>query len=288
MSLYEGLNEGSFKRSAVRRLPICFCLDVSGSMIRSTANDTPRIQELNESFRRFLETMRSNEAVAEAADIAVLTFGGTVRIEQNMTPIDQMPEQRYLVRKHTMTPLGEAILGGIQLLELRKEAYKKKGIKYFQPWLVVLTDGEPEGYTAMEAMDEAVETVHKLEAEQKLVVFPVGVGDDVEFSQLGRLSSRMSHLIRMDADKLDSFFQFLNASSTQVVVKDEQVIPDLFGTPGKDATGDRGSETESTETGSREARGTEPPAVPEETGGAAAAVQPEPYVEGINLDDWCI
>ena len=143
MSLYEGLNEGSFKRSAVRRLPICFCLDVSGSMIRSTANDTPRIQELNESFRRFLETMRSNEAVAEAADIAVLTFGGTVRIEQNMTPIDQMPEQRYLVRKHTMTPLGEAILGGIQLLEMRKEAYKKKGIKYFQPWLVVLTDGDP-------------------------------------------------------------------------------------------------------------------------------------------------
>ena len=47
MSMYEGITEGDFGKSTKKRLPICFCLDVSGSMISPMANGGTRIGELN-------------------------------------------------------------------------------------------------------------------------------------------------------------------------------------------------------------------------------------------------
>ena len=217
MSQYEGLTQGSFKNSTARRLPICFCLDVSGSMIAKTTRGTKRIDEMNAAFNRFLEAMKGNEVVAESADVAALTFGGKVDVPLQMTPISQVETQTFDVRKRSFTPLGEAILTAIQLLDLRKQGYKDNGMKYFQPWLVVITDGEPEGDGAAEAMDEAVQMINQLESEGKIVIFPVGIGTDVDFRELKRISRIRKEPIRVDETNLSAFFDFLNASSEQVV-----------------------------------------------------------------------
>ena len=52
MSIYEDLRPGDFAKSTKKRLPICFCLDTSGSMIAPTASGKTRIKELNDAFSK--------------------------------------------------------------------------------------------------------------------------------------------------------------------------------------------------------------------------------------------
>ena len=52
------------------RVPVCLCLDVSGSMQGHPIN------ELNAGVRLFYDTIRKDEMAFSAADIAIVTFGG--------------------------------------------------------------------------------------------------------------------------------------------------------------------------------------------------------------------
>ena len=52
------------------RVPVCLCLDVSGSM-----NGEP-IHELNEGVRMFYNAIQEDETALYAAEICIVTFGG--------------------------------------------------------------------------------------------------------------------------------------------------------------------------------------------------------------------
>ena len=41
--------------------------------------------------------------------------------------------------------MGEAINLALDMLESRKSEYSDSGVDYYQPWLVVMTDGQPNG-----------------------------------------------------------------------------------------------------------------------------------------------
>ena len=111
------------------RVPVCLCLDVSGSM------DGLPIQELNEGVRQFYQAIKEDETALYAADICVITFGGTEPVcLRDFSGLDQQPEVPML-SAGGMTPMGEAINLGLDLLERRKEQFRSVGVDYFQPWL---------------------------------------------------------------------------------------------------------------------------------------------------------
>lgn len=221
MSIYEQLEPGDFKKSTRKRLPICFCLDVSGSMIAPTTDNRTRMDELNDAFSKFIETMKNNPEVSASADIGIVTFGGDVRIAQQFIPVSNLNHNSINVNMKSLTPLGEAIQLSLKLLEVRKNAYKQRGIKYYQPWLVVLTDGEPEGKNAKKSMEEAIAQTTKLEGDNKLVVFNVGIGADANLDELKKLSVKRKEPISVTETKLDELFTFLGASSESVIGGDD-------------------------------------------------------------------
>lgn len=217
MSIYEGLTAGDFAKSTKKRLPICFCLDVSGSMCAPTRSGRNRIEELNDAFSKFITAMKANEDVASSADIAIVTFGGKAKILKNFGPLSDIDAPKIEVNKRSLTPMGEAIQVALKLLEIRKNGYKDKGIKYFQPWLVVLTDGEPEGEDANENMEIAIGQATELEASNKLVVFNIGIGADANLDILRKLSVKRESPISVDETNLAELFSFLGSSSESVV-----------------------------------------------------------------------
>lgn len=217
MSIYEGLTAGDFAKSTKKRLPICFCLDVSGSMCAPTKSGRNRIEELNDAFSKFITAMKANEDVASSADIAIVTFGGKAKILKNFGPLSGIDAPKIEVNQRSLTPMGEAIQVALKLLEIRKNGYKDKGIKYFQPWLVVLTDGEPEGEGANENMTIAIGQATELEASNKLVVFNIGIGADANLDILRKLSVKRENPISVDETNLAELFAFLGSSSESVV-----------------------------------------------------------------------
>ncbi len=224
MSIYESLSAGDFAKNTKKRLPICFCLDASGSMEAPTSSGKTRMEELNEAFEKFIKTMKANPDCASSADIAIIKFGGKPEIIKPFGPISNYEFSPIDAVYRSFTPLGEAIQVALKLFEVRKNAYKEKGIKYFQPWLVVLTDGEPEGKEALENMNIAISQTNDLEQNNKLVVFNIGIGSGVNLDMLRRLSVKRTDPIKTEETNLDELFSFLSSSSEAIIGGSNQDI----------------------------------------------------------------
>ncbi len=205
----ESFNASDFGSSTKRRLPICFCLDTSGSMIGNP------IKQLNMGLQNFIASIKANDDTKSATDVAIVTFGSKVDIVMPFGKIrDGLPE---ISASTTLTPIGEGILTSLELLNARKEGYKEMGIKYYQPWLVVITDGAPQGPNAMANMELAIKACNELESDDKLVIFNIGVGNSVDFDILKRLSKKREEPISVSSGDFGKLFEFLGSSSSSVV-----------------------------------------------------------------------
>lgn len=200
-----------FGRSTRRRLPICFCLDVSGSMAGNP------IRQLNDGLQSFFSSIKENEETLAASDICIVTFGGTVDIFLPFGRLNKDTSVPKIQATTSLTPMGEGILTSLELLAARKEGYKQLGIKYYQPWLVVITDGAPQGDDAIENMEKAIVAVNELESSGRLVVFNIGVGNSVDFSLLKRVSVKRPEPICIDSAQFSKLFEFLGSSSSSIV-----------------------------------------------------------------------
>ena len=203
------INASDFGSSTKRRLPICFCLDTSGSMMGNP------IKQLNQGLTNFIASIKANDDTRSATDIAIITFGSSVEIVMPFGKIaGDLPE---ISASTTMTPIGEGILTALELLNARKEGYKEQGIKYYQPWLVVITDGAPQGPNALANMELAIKACNELESNDKLVVFNIGVGNSVDFDILKRLSVKREEPISISSGDFGKLFEFLGSSSSSIV-----------------------------------------------------------------------
>ena len=66
----------------------------------------------------------------------------------------------------------------LDTLEKRKSVYSDVGVLYYQPWVVLMTDGQPNGDPAV--LDRAVQRVTDLVAARKLTVFPSASAADAD------------------------------------------------------------------------------------------------------------
>ena len=205
-----GINASDFGSSTKRRLPICFCLDTSGSMMGNP------IKQLNQGLSNFIASIKANDDTRSSTDIAIITFGSAVEIVMPFGRIsgEGLPD---ISASTTMTPIGEGILTALELLNARKEGYKEQGIKYYQPWLVVITDGAPQGPNAMANMELAIKACNELEKDDKLVIFNIGVGNSVDWDILKRLSVKREEPISVSSGDFGKLFEFLGSSSSSVV-----------------------------------------------------------------------
>ena len=207
----ELFNASDFGTSTKRRLPICFAIDTSGSMMGNP------IKQLNMGLQNFLASIKANDDTRSSTDIAIITFGSKVEVVMPFGKISKENTVPEISASTTLTPIGEGVLTALELLNMRKEGYKELGIKYFQPWLVVITDGAPQGPNAMANMELAIKACNELEANDKLVVFNIGVGSGVDWDILKRLSVKREEPISVNSADFGKLFEFLGSSSSSIV-----------------------------------------------------------------------
>ena len=184
------------------RVAISLVLDVSGSM-----SGTP-IKELNEGVKLFFQSILEDEIAQWAAEISVVTFGGDAKVELDFADVHKQTVPQF--RASGGTPMGEAVDMALNLLEDRKKEYAAVGVDYYQPWLVLMTDGDP-----TDSVDNAARRTSELINEKKLTIFPIGLGEGADMKTLARFSPKREP-VRLKDLNFKEFFEWLSKSVSQV------------------------------------------------------------------------
>lgn len=233
MDKYELLRMEDLLDNPTPRIPICLCLDTSSSMLRIVEGNTvatgekvykdgqtwnivsggiSALDKLKEGVASFYEAINEDEVARFGAEICVVTFDSTVRTISDYATVDVVSTSPNLEADGN-TAMGEGVNHALNLLENRKKQYQEAGVDYYQPWLVLMTDGEPNGKE--EALNQAINRTTELVDAKKLTVFPIGIGPEADMSTLARFSPTRPAL-KLDGMKFKEFFAWLSQSVSVV------------------------------------------------------------------------
>jgi uncharacterized protein YegL len=188
------------------------------------------INELNAGVKIFYDSLRDDEVAMYSAEICIITFGGNVKVIEDFANIERQTNVP-LLNADGMTFMGEAVNMALDCLEKRKEEYKDKGVDFFQPWLVLMTDGEPNGDP--QELYRAISRTQFLIDAKKLTIFPVGIGDESDMNVLSKFSPNRAPL-KLKGLNFREFFAWLSQSvaRTSQSMPGEKISLDMDGING--------------------------------------------------------
>ncbi|MGN8837418.1 vWA domain-containing protein [Mitsuokella jalaludinii] len=211
------------------RVPVVLCLDTSGSMNAVDGDDvhytgetvfsdgrmwniveggTTRLEQLRDGINMFLQDIREDDLAQFAAEVCIVTFDSQARCLVDFSTVDHLNDIPELEANED-THMGEGVNLALDLLEKRKKEYKEKGVDYYQPWLVLMTDGEANGDQS--ELERAIERTNTLIQNKKLTIFPIGIGEEAGMQTLAKFSPKRSPL-RLKKLKFREFFAWLSDS----------------------------------------------------------------------------
>ncbi|HEV8507511.1 MAG TPA: VWA domain-containing protein [Chitinophagaceae bacterium] len=201
----------SFADNPEPRCPCVLLLDTSGSM-----SGLP-IRELNSGIQAFKQELMQDQLAMKRVEIAVITFG-PVQVEADFHTVSNF-YPKDLIADHD-TPMGEAIIRGIELVTKRKQEYKNAGIAYYKPWIILITDGSP-----TDAWRDAAKLVKEGEDRKSFAFFAIGV-EGASMEILKQISVREP--LRLKGLMFREFFVWLSASMKMVSGKNPGVNNQLL------------------------------------------------------------
>jgi len=185
------------------RVPVSLCLDTSGSM-----GGAP-IQELVRGVNLFYDAIDEDNDAHDSAEINIVEFNTAAGLVHDFASIERLSRISSLSASGA-TAMGAGVNLALDSLEKRKATYSQSGVLYYQPWLVLMTDGAP-----TDNIEVAVKRVVDLVEAKKLTVFPIGIGSGADMKTLARFSPNRPPL-RLDGLKFNEFFEWLSKSVARV------------------------------------------------------------------------
>ncbi len=187
----------------MRRLPVYFLLDTSGSMFGEP------IEALNNALSGMISTLRSDPQALDSLWISIITFDRNV---QELVPLTELPSfqlPEIVCPQSGPTHTGKAleVLHQKVSSEVRKGNESQKGD--WKPLLFLFTDGKPSDLMLYRDMIPLIQALNF----GAIVACAAGaVADD---SLLRELTDTVVHLDNVDSSTLKTFFKWVSDTIEQ-------------------------------------------------------------------------
>lgn len=187
----------------MRRLPVYFLLDTSGSM-----NGEP-IQALNNALSGMINNLRSDAQAAETLWISIITFDREIKEIVPLTSLEtfQLPEITCPESGPTFTGKALEVLYEKVGKEIRKGSPTQKGD--WRPLLFLFTDGKPSDLQLYSEM------IPKIQSVNFGAIVACAAGHSADNTKLLQLTNDVVHLDTADSTTLKQFFKWVSDTIEQ-------------------------------------------------------------------------
>lgn len=205
-----GIPDVALQDNTEERTPLVLVLDCSGSM------EGDNIKRLNDGLKLLETDMKNDPTTSMRGRVRVIEFSGDDEVRSSLWQ-DAIDFKAPTLVASGRTPTGAAITSALADIEAIKAELKSAGIPCKRPILMLLSDG-----VATDDWERAAEACKLAEANNKVTVFAIGVGDDADMNQLGRFSTKGA--MELKATNFKELFVWLSASvkSVSTTAKDTQ------------------------------------------------------------------
>jgi uncharacterized protein YegL len=181
----------------------CLCvlvLDVSGSM-----SGNP-IDQLNRGLKDFQKELQNDFVAAQRIEVAIVTFGSTVDtvVQPKLSSDFEMPT----LKTSGLTKLVDGVRMAINIVEERKIWYKSTGQTYYRPWIMLITDGEPDKDQDIAGLSNEIKT--KVD-NKGFSFYAVGV-EGYNHSKLQQICHPLTPPLPLNGLAFNELFNWLSAS----------------------------------------------------------------------------
>ncbi|MCR5348696.1 MAG: VWA domain-containing protein [Bacilli bacterium] len=203
------------------RVPFCVCVDISGSMAKTdpTTGKKP-IEELNTFINELHKYIRESNGLVDSVEFAIVTFNSEFQVVRDFALCkEEDPEVNLEARGGTA--LAHGVNLALDILEQRKLDFKNNHVDYFQPVLVLVTDGKPGD---QEDLPATAQRTSEAANNGKLAIFPVVIGSDNDEAKWREITNILSPLSPKHAPmhlrglQFDQLMDFLVKSMEQLVI----------------------------------------------------------------------
>jgi len=184
----------------MRRLPVYFLLDTSGSMYGEP------IQALNNALSGMVNTLRQDPQALDSLWLSMITFDKEVREIMPLTELVSFQLPEITCPQSGPTNMGEALWMLAEKVErdVRKSTPTQKGD--WKPLLFILTDGSPSDLATFR------EAVPKIKSMNFGVVVGCAAGPKAREEFLKELTEKVVRLDTADSATLKQFFRWVSDS----------------------------------------------------------------------------
>ena|SRR5215217_5463724 len=187
----------------MRRLPVYFLLDTSGSMFGEP------IQALNNALSGMINTLRSDPQALDSLWISIITFDRDVKELMPLTELVnfQLPEITCPQSGPTHTGKGLELLYQKVTSEVIKSSATQKGD--WRPLFFLFTDGKPSDILLYREM------IPKIRSVNFGAIVACAAGHLADDTLLKELTNNVVHLDTADSNTLKQFFKWVSDTIEQ-------------------------------------------------------------------------
>lgn len=144
-------------------------LDTSYSM-------ADNIHELEDSLRRLKDTIERDPVASERMELSIIEFNNNVHVRCAPKLIGDIDVPQLTCEGSTY--LVEAVERAMQVVDVRLNWYQQTNQSFYQPFIILITDGEPNGPGSISQLSKTIHTrMTAADRKSRFVFIPFGVKD---------------------------------------------------------------------------------------------------------------